>query len=58
MENIHETAKSQFVGKLIGLGVLKKNDKGKLIRIKNVKKEDVISGLKAGKGKAAANITP
>jgi len=43
---VEESRKSQFVAKLIGLGILEKTPDGKLKVLKKVKKEDVIAQLK------------
>ena len=43
---INESRKSQFVAKLIGLGILTKDEKtGKLKAVKNVSKDEVINML-------------
>jgi len=48
--NLDESKKSQFVAKLIGLGVLKKDKKGKLKPGKNkMTKDEVIKKLNKGK---------
>lgn len=47
----NETAKSQFAGKLIGLGVLKKTPDGKLVKAKEVDTEEVIGALQTGTAK-------
>lgn len=45
---VDETKKSNFVAKLIGLGILKKDKNGKLIKKKNWSKEKIQKRL-AGK---------
>jgi hypothetical protein len=43
---MNESRKSQFVAKLIGLGILVKDEKtGRLISVKNISKEEVINML-------------
>lgn len=43
---IVESRKSQFVAKLIGMGILEKNANGKLVKTKEVSREEVINRLK------------
>jgi len=40
-----ESNKSQFVGKLIGLGVLKKDKNGKLVKVKDIDSKDIYKSL-------------
>lgn len=52
-EILDESNKSQFVGKLIGLGILKKEN-GKLVAVKKISRDEFISKhLKVGKVKKA-----
>lgn len=44
-KNMNESRKSQFVAKLIGLGIITKDENGKFIKVKTMSKEDVINML-------------
>ena len=42
---LDESRKSAFMGKLIGLGVMKKNKDGTFTKVKDIPREEVISQL-------------